>query len=52
MLPSLITHGNPFLTCAAMSFYVALTQLHFEDSEHSLHFFRMHSVLGAIFTEY
>lgn len=37
--------------CAALTLYVALTQLYFEDTEHSLHFFHMHSVLGAIFTK-
>lgn len=52
VLPTLITHGDPFLQCAALALYVALTQLHFEDAEQSLHFFHMHSVWGAIFTKY
>lgn len=33
VLPTLITHGDPFLQCAALALYVALTQLHFEDAE-------------------
>lgn len=38
MLLTLITHGNPFLQCAALVLYVPLTHLYLENAEQSLLF--------------